>query len=330
MANNVIFMDGAERGNTDLWSVNNGVNAYGSPPSGFTGNYYFAQSSWSTYMQKDFGQNYAELWFHFLFRFTSVGVWVVIGWTDGAGTRIGYLKINASGYLTFYRGATLVATGTKVFNINTVYRLECYYKPHGSLGIIRVKIDSIPIYDIDYSGNTTGGNAEIRRLHMGSDGGNNSVPFDDMIVDSINWTGPKRIAAALVPTGVGYQASQWTPSTGANWDCVNEIPPSDADYNWTNAVGQYDWFTLSNIAGNIASIFAVQASGRIQREGVPVPAGAAFSLRTYLTNYVGNTKFGGASFIGEDQIWMQNPKTNLAWTETEINNLEIGYYAAGS
>jgi len=52
--------------------------------------------------------------------------------------------------------------------------------------------------------------------------------IDNLIVDNAGWIGQTRIQGLAV-SGAGT-TTQFDPSTGSNYECVNEVPYSDTDY----------------------------------------------------------------------------------------------------
>jgi len=60
-------------------------------------------------------------------------------------------------------------------------------------------------------------------------------------------------------------------SAGANWDCVEEIPYSDADYVSTNVTGKTDLYEVTDLVGSIHSVKCVQVAARSIKEGSPTP-----------------------------------------------------------
>lgn len=330
MANNVIFMDGAELNSGLAWDTF-GLSIV-AVQSGMSGSYCFDGGA-AGYAQQHFSPAEDELWFSFRYRpkdANAINIWSL--W-DSAGTCIlGLYRNITSQLIELRRGvvtAQLILTGTTLMLTGHTYLFQIHVKPLNSGGIVQVKLDNNADFEFDYTGDSTGGLEEISAMRFGRTAGSevSNCYWDDIIVDNGAWIGNKRIAPVLVPTGVGYQAAQWTPSTGANWQCVDEFPPVDTDYCYTNTPNAFDWFTLSNITGTISFIFAVGLFGRITYEGSPTPPGVKLAIRTNNTNYTGAT-FGAGSLFGPIlSIWMKNPYTTANFTEAEINALEIGYSA---
>jgi hypothetical protein len=90
--------------------------------------------------------------------------------------------------------------------------------------------------------------------------------IDDVIFDDSTWVGPSSIQG-LVPTGAGA-TTQFDPSTGSNYACVDEVPASDTDYIYTNTANDVDTYACGNLTGTINSVKAVQVQARCMQEKV--------------------------------------------------------------
>lgn len=236
-------------------------------------------------------------------------------------TALGSLFLNA-GKIEARRGtSTVLGISTTTLTSYTTHRIEIRYKPHASDGLFQVKIDGI--LEIDYSGQTAASTLQIDSIFFGSDSGNWSHYFDNVIVDSANWIGNTKIQAVAVSGAGGY--AQFTPSTGSNYQTVDEIPPNDTDYNETAIVDKVDSFAHAALSGTIGSIKCVQVQVRGKLVGNPTPSKIAPALRIDSTMYYGTAQSLGSSPKAVVALWETNPNTSAAWTESEVNNAEIGY-----
>jgi len=128
----------------------------------------------------------------------------------------------------------------------------------------------------------------------------------------------------LRPTGAGT-ATGWTPSTGSNWQNVDDTAPNDdADYNSTSTAGATDTFALGDLATTPAAIYGVQACVEIRKDDAGSRS-AALVLRSGGTAYVGATQSVLDAYTVLREIWEADPATGLPWTAAAVNNLEVGY-----
>ena len=182
----------------------------------------------------------------------------------------------------------MIATGTAVLNLNQVYHLQFRANIHDTTGIVQVKVDGV--VDIDFSGDTKPGTeTTINAFQIGQTAVNPmTIQFDNVVIDGAAWPGKTNIQA-IRPDGAG-NSTQWTPSAGANWDCVDEVPASDADNVVTNTNDQVDLYAAGNLVGTVDSVVCVQVQARAVKEGVATPQNLALGVRTGATDYFSSDK----------------------------------------
>ncbi|HEX2594757.1 MAG TPA: hypothetical protein VHL34_24855 [Rhizomicrobium sp.] len=125
----------------------------------------------------------------------------------------------------------------------------------------------------------------------------------------------------ILPNGAG-NSTQWTPSAGANWQCVDEVPPNgDTDYNATSTAGNLDLYTYQDITNDPV---LVQVCNYVRKTGAE-GASMAVTLRQGSTNYTGPTQaISSTSYGYVFQPYDTNPATGLPFTISEINNGQCG------
>lgn len=135
-----------------------------------------------------------------------------------------------------------------------------------------------------------------------------------------NFMGDIRVVN-LVPTGAGT-TTQLTPSTGANWDCVNEVPPVTTDYVSSATPGNYDLYAYSDLA--YADIRGVKVTAL----AVASDAGAIKGRnRVYsaTTSQYGADNTLGATAQGFADIIEKDPNTSSQWTTANLNAAQFGW-----
>lgn len=156
-----------------------------------------------------------------------------------------------------------------------------------------------------------------------------SSPGDDVYWDDLiacddqgsymnSWLRGARITA-LRPDGAGNY-SQWVPSSGNNWDCVNETPVSDTDYVSCSSAGQKDTYTMTDCPAEVkTNIKAVvprywgDTNGQIKR-----------LVRIGGSDYLsGAIDYPGVFNFAQDIMYV-SPATTNPWTIAEINGMESG------
>jgi len=243
-------------------------------------------------------------------------------------TAIFQLKRNGTSYkLEAYVGSTLVATGNTPLDFSTTHLIEVRVKVADSGGIIQVKLNGV--LDIDYSGDTKPGtDTQFNLFYLGSAYGSSYGHgwYDDLVVDDAAWIGDTKIQG-IKPTAAGNSA-QWTPSAGSNFQCVDEVPPDDADYVETNTAAILDTHTFGDLVGSIQAIKCVQVHARSMKEGAPTPQNLQLAVRSGATDYFsGNKAVPAAAPKGLFNIWETDPATAAAWLASGVNAAEFGYKA---
>lgn len=329
-----LFIDGFEHGNAlDLWD------AYGSnTPTIATastynmdGNYCLnlSPSSSSRWVQKTITADdeiYISFLYHALLYTASCGM---VQFLTGS-TVLGGISAGADGRLQIHTSSSATPTsyGTRRLSSNTTYLIEVRYKLSDS-GVIQVKIDGV--LDIDYSGDTKPGSEttfELIKFGGATYSGSGFYAYcymDNIVLDDANWIGQTFIQA-IAPTAAG-NSTGWTPSTGSNWDCVEEIPVSDTNYVSINSNDVTDTYTTANLSGTINSVKCVQVQSRARKEGTSTPTNLKLVVRASGADYLSANKTLTTSFANKWNLWETNPAGG-SWDESGVNGIEIGIKSA--
>ncbi len=333
-----LFIDGFESGGLDLWDTINGA-ASASGTQKKTGSYALYCSANSIYVIKNLASAISTIFIKKWVYFTAVGSTGphhFLVFSDNSGTQIS-IGITVGRQLGFYRlpttngGGTLLGSlGTTVLALNTWYLIEAKIVIDNATGIAELKLNGALPLEIDFDGDTQGqaGNT-VTKVTLGSYGINNFHVvgyFDDVVLDDAAWIGDTRIQA-IVPTGAG-NSSNWTPSAGNNWDCVEEVPASDANYVYTNANDILDTYVMGDLVGGVSEVKCVQVQARTVRQGASTPTNLKLAVRSGGTDYVSGDKAVPASYKSLFNIWETDPATSAAWIVSGVNSAEIGTKSA--
>lgn len=227
-------------------------------------------------------------------------------------------------------GALLDSCPAPAFNAWTCYEVRILIA-NAPNGIVQVKEEGV-LTDLDFTGDTqNAGVADVYTVRLGSETVNTDAfleaYYDDLAVNTTDgaanntWIGRGGIQG-LVPSGAGT-TTQWTPSAGNNWDCVDEQPPSDADYVGSSTLNQIDTYAATNLVGT----GTIDATCDWMRGQLDAP-GAGNVARMF--------RIGGVDYAGSDlplaagswayvkQIDEVSPDTGIAWVLAEVNAAEIG------
>ena len=145
------------------------------------------------------------------------------------------------------------------------------------------------------------------------------------MIDNAAWPGNTKIQA-IKPAGAG-NSTQWTPSAGDNYACVDEVPPSESDFVSTNTIGHLDLYAAGDLVGTIGSVKCVQLQALAKAEGSPSPHNLQLAVRTNGADYFSGDKAVPSSSTQLSNLWEANPATAAPWQEAEVNAMEIGMKA---
>ena len=324
-----IFIDGFEAGEHDMWDAENNATVISSAGLDMDGDYCLDLNDTLEYLQKNITAD-DEMYFAFLYRPTSAlnSEQMLSVYSDTA-VMLHLYRNNVTSFIQVRRGYnTVLDTGTHALNIDTTYLIEARFKIADAGGRVEVKVNGVS--DIDFTGDTkesTYTQFNVVRLGNGPKADLSTFAyFDNFIMDNATWIGNTNIQKIL-PTGVGT-TTQWTPSAGANWACVDERPPSDADYVSINTNDQLDTYAAANMAGTIDLVKCVQVQSRTKKEGSPTPTNLKLAVRSGAANHLSGNKAISSSYKGLCHLWETNPADSLAWEEADVNAMEIGMKSA--
>lgn len=256
---------------------------------------------------------------------SGVGLYLCQFW-NAAGVKLGSLVRTSGNKLAFQRGdyafPTPLVEGTATVSTDT-YRIEIYYYPNGASGKIQVKVNGI--LDINYSGQVEGsGTAQhIAYFRVGNTCSATNCYFDNFIFDKDDWVGDVKIQKSIVTADVaGWKNMTTFPTPDQDhYAQVDEIPYNDTDGLYCTDL-KWDKFEVSDMAGSIASVKAVQVQGRAKYEGGAM--GCRFSITdTGGTQILPSIMDLESSYKTMYAVFNYDSQSN-AWTKDKIDNMQIG------
>jgi hypothetical protein len=192
-----------------------------------------------------------------------------------------------------------------------------------TVGQIIVRVDGEEL--INVSNVDTGPSCYIGRI-LGT-GGGTATAYDDLY---ITWDNASTISfyddvliEAISPNGDGNY-SQWTPTTGSNWETVDEQPASTTDYNSTDVVNEIDTFTFPDLTftGTVKGVQFVCMAKKSDVEIRAIQGVCRIGSTDYLSD---NIEYLSTTNSFYRFVWAMNPATSAAWTNSEVNSAEFGY-----
>jgi hypothetical protein len=224
---------------------------------------------------------------------------------------------------------TTVASNSTLYLNHRWYLMEVHFKLGTSNGVVEVKMDGNLV--LQYTGNTNPNNRTgILRIAFTNKA--NVTYWDDIAINDTSgsednsWCGDGRIV--LLKPNANGDTNQWTPSSGNNYECVDEGFPAndDTDYVTTDTTNQKDLYNLENwsLPSNsiIKRVWAIARAKKTSSDLASINIGLKTNSQEYwmasdtplittYKNYYGNQ-------------YTKNPATSNDWTIDDINNLQVG------
>lgn len=319
-----LFIDGFESGTADLFTATGNLKIVTASTYGMTGNYALSVPL-AAQAFKYLETTKSELYVAFKWRTDSLsdGQRIIEFWDTTPTLMLKVYPYNTSGSIGIMRGTTLLDNSDDgVISANTTYLIEVYYKPLNTGGICTVKVNGIEVASA--SGVDTTDGAEAINM-IGFYPYAYTCYYDDIVIDDADWIGQTYIEG-IVPSGAGT-TTQWDPSTGSNYACVDELPASDTDYISTNTTNEIDTYAMGNLTSEIGTIKCIQVRARSLYEGAPTPTHQQLVVRSGGTDYFSADKDVGTTAAGIFHIWETNPADDAAWEEADVNAIEAGVKA---
>lgn len=299
-----------------------------------TGNYSFRPDTTTVAMTNAINMiisGVSTIYFQFALYCSSIESWFgdhcAFVQLKSGGTILMTLTYKTGGEIRLYLGdmSSLLATALANLSAGEWQLFEGKIIIADSGGVFQLKKNNISI--IDFTGDTkVGSESTITNIFFGNMVNNYYSSYwyydDIIIVDESgsymnNWLGGLNIYR-LPPIGAGNY-SQWTPSTGNNWECVDETPPSLDGKVTSSTSGHKDSYILADLPESARQIKALVAcywgagGNNIKR-----------LLRINSTDYTGAALTLPGSLGKVQEIMYVSPASSAKWTPSEVNALESG------
>jgi hypothetical protein len=264
---------------------------------------------------------------------SSAGTSSLVIFSDGSDDQV-CLKVTAAGKFQFYRNQTQIGSdSTLSLPANQWSYVEVKVLIHDSTGTAEVRVNGTAYLALTGQDTKNSANATFNKIRVGCICHHyDNQPFILQIDDfyycdttgstNNNFLGDIRVQA-LTPTGAGAY-TEWTPSAGSNYQCVDENPPNgDTDYVSSATVGQRDTYALSNLTATTGSVKGVQVVSRVRKDD-----GGTRTIHNvvYASATLGESsdQSVSTSYTTVTTIHENNPSTSTAWTISGVNGMEAG------
>lgn len=255
------------------------------------------------------------------------------------------LRLNQDLSLSVIRGpqagGTVLGTSSAgALAAGVVAYLEWKALIHLSAGTVEVRVNGVSLAGVNLTGQNTRNTATAQYTsvivgHFESiintcNGAARDLDVDDLYVCDGSGAAPWNTFLGdcrvdpRVPTAAGATTG-WTPSTGANWQNVDDAAPNDdTDYNTAASAGVTDTFVVQDAPVVGATIYGIQHCLSMKKTDAGVCTVAPVIRHAGVDN-VGAALAPGTTYAYGLQIAATNPGTGAAWVEADFNNAEFGY-----
>jgi hypothetical protein len=333
----LIFIDGFDGADYNLGKYNGfGAHVLTSATSRFgTGLSLFpvgTSSSTSTVVRKDFPAvakviigvaHYSTSFDNNTYLFTTYG--------DSGTINHVNLRIMLSGAVQILRGTTQIAISPPGVCIPSAWHyIELSATISDTVGVVTARVDGV--VQATFTGDTknAGVAATIDRVDLCNlvSGPNSWFEDDFYIADGTgaapwnDFLGDVRVQT-MRPNGAGSSTQLIPVGSGNNWDNVNEVPPSVADYNYSTTPGARDLYTMDDLGLGTTTVLGVQVVTIAQKTDAS-PRSIKNLLKSGATVYPSATRALAATPTPMIAIYQTNPATSAQWTVPEANAIEAG------
>lgn len=328
-----IVMTGFEMGSRDIATVIDGnPTIIASSPR--TGNF-CAHTGESDGLLFSLGSPCSELFFRLGVKRYNSG-WTpanIIGFAPGQTNTLNLCSDNVGSIYVVSgapRGGTVLASVSGVLPKDVWCCLEGHLLFAGASGLVQLKVDGVDV--LNASGLNLGSVPLYARIGHAAfspyiDWMGMRQDVDDLAINDTtgsfnnSWIGRGGIYPAI-PNGPGA-LTEFTPSAGSNWQCVDELPPNDdTDYVQSDVLDARDLYTTGGIAPTDGIISAVQWVSRAKL----IEPGIG-NLRRYVrhnaANYASSDKPTDATYRYLTDI-MELAPDGSGWSVAKVNALQIG------
>lgn len=128
----------------------------------------------------------------------------------------------------------------------------------------------------------------------------------------------------IKPNGAGNY-TQFTPSTGSNYECVNDADWEGTDYNKSGTTDQIDTFTFESASSDLGAIKGIQLCNGSKRYVESDGSKLKYVIRKNSTDYISSAEDITDDVKGATKIYETDPEDSATWTKAKIDESEFGY-----
>lgn len=232
---------------------------------------------------------------------------------------------------------TILGTSTKKTVQGAWFYVELMVKVHSSAGAYELRIDgerwlSAAGVNTSSTGDALADQVRLTYNHTGGPDDALTVIDDFYIADDdtdggnalvTGFAGPVKIAC-LQPIANGDR-TEWTPSAGSNFECVDSLVDEDTSYVYGDT-DEVDLYSLSQLDVANPEIRGAMVHHRARKEDV-FYRGIIPIVKVSGTEYSSTETEVGTAYAQVQGNYERNPATGEAWKRDEINAIQAGLQA---
>lgn len=320
----VLFMDGFDHypaGNiTSKWD--GAVDQQISTTTKKTGNGSLHLRHSNAYCLKNLGANYQTLCVGFMLLKTPTNSPVPgLEILDASNVNL-KLIFNSNGSLGVARNTTILASIDNVLVNEEWGHFQVKVVVDDSVGSVVIKKNDVTICELTNVDTKQGANAYSNIVAFKNYGPNNSDIFIDDVYIAEDFLGVCVVDTKL-PSGAG-STTQFTPSAGANYQCVGEASMNnDTDYVYSATPGNIDTYAFADLSYAVGVVKAVQVNAFAKLDDTGARK-IGLVTRPGNTDHVSTDKVLITLMDHYFELHEINPDTSEAWTVETVNASEFG------
>jgi hypothetical protein len=218
-------------------------------------------------------------------------------------------------------GTVLGITTNPATPLNVWAHIQIKIVVNDAAGAVLIKVNDQTVLNLTGVDTQNGGTGAVNQVKLyGIASGTTYI--SDYWIDDADLLGDCRIEC-IMPGGAG-DTTAWTPSAGANRECVDEIgPDGDTSYVSSATVDQIDTYEFGNLVPASGLVKGVMASVWARKDDAGVRQ-MAIVARPGSTDRIGDTITLADTYTYYRQLWDLNPDTSGEWSIAEVNASEFG------
>ena len=267
----------------------------------------------------------------FAFKFDTGAYNIVSGLCKFFGdSEIGQINLYADGQLQWegYSDAPDTSISNYTLKPGNWYYIETRIII-SETGSINIKVNDIDWINED-SIDTTVGGLQVKQLRLlGSSVGNKYFWFDDLYICNNQGTKNNTFlrdsrVSELNPDGAGNYA-QFSPSSGNNYECVDDADWSGVDYVESETDGQIDTHSYEDFPDSLGDIKAIQICNGSKTFVESDSSQIKHVIRKDSVDYISAARDLTDDIHAAFEIYEEDPEDSQDWTKAKLDVTEFCY-----